>query len=433
MPTSNRQDSPSGSSSGCLNGKNILLGISGGIAAYKAPELVRLLRQAGADIQVVMTRNAHQFVAATSLQAVSGNAVRDTLWDASAERSMGHIELARWADVILIAPATADIISRLATGRADDLLTTLCLASRSPLLLAPAMNQVMWESPATRRNVQTLLADGVRLLGPDSGDQACGEVGPGRMREPADLARALEAHFATPAGRLSGKRVMVTAGPTIEAIDPVRYITNRSSGKQGYAVAAAAQAAGADVTLVSGPVALPTPFGVNRIDVVSANDMYEAVQSHVADCDIFIGVAAVADYRCDTIQPQKIKKAERHSQALDGLTLNLVENPDIIASVARLAHKPLTVGFAAETHDLLEHARSKRERKGIDIIVVNDVADTTIGFSGDHNAATVIWQGGEIQLARQPKAELAGAIIEIIADFVDQLALANPERSAKST
>lgn len=424
---------PKASSAGSLHGKKILLGVSGGIAAYKTPHLVRLLRQADADVQVVMTRSAHKFVTATSLQAVSGRAVRDDLWDASAESSMGHIELARWADAILVAPASADLISRLATGRADDLLTTLCLASRAPVLLAPAMNQVMWEGPATARNVQTLLGDGVQLLGPDSGDQACGEVGPGRMQEPEVLAEALEAHFTAPKRQLEGKRVLLTAGPTVEAIDPVRYITNRSSGKQGYAMAAAARAAGADVVLVSGPVALPAPFGVRRIEVTSATEMYDVVLKHAGDCDIFIGVAAVADYRPEDVKAQKIKKTDQPSGAVGGLSLELIENPDIIASVARLAGKPLTVGFAAETHDALELARSKRVRKGIDVIVVNDVSDPTIGFNNDHNAATVIWDGGELALGRQPKPDLARAIIEAIAGFVDQLANTNPERVAKQT
>jgi phosphopantothenoylcysteine decarboxylase/phosphopantothenate--cysteine ligase len=422
-----------------LNGKRILLGISGGIAAYKAPQLVRLLRQADADVQVVMTAGAHHFVTATSLQAVSGRPVRDDLWDQSAEAAMGHIELARWADAILVAPATADLIARLATGRADDLLTTLCLASRAPLLIAPAMNQVMWESPSTQRNIRAVVGDGGLLLGPDNGDQACGDVGPGRMQEPAALVGALQAHLAPPRQGLKGKKVLITAGPTVEAIDPVRYLTNHSSGKQGYAIAAAARAAGAEVVLVSGPVALVAPFGVRRIDVTSATEMHDAVLAHAGDCDVFVGVAAVADYRPEEIKPQKIKKTEHGADPANGadraggLTLALVENPDIIASVAKLARKPLTVGFAAETHAALEHARSKRERKGIDIIVVNDVSDTSIGFNSDHNAVTIIWQGGEMALPRQPKAQLAGTIIDTIGDFVDQLASANPERVAKQT
>ena len=415
-----------------LRGKNILLGVSGGIAAYKTPHLVRLLRQRGAEVQVVMTRGARHFVTATSLQAVSGKPVRDDLWDASAESSMGHIELARWADAILIAPATADLIGRLATGRADDLLTTLCLASRAPTLLAPAMNQVMWENAATQRNIRTVQGDGALLLGPDTGEQACGEFGPGRMREPEALVPALNAHFAPTQRTLAGKTVLITAGPTVEAIDPVRYISNRSSGKQGYALAAAARTAGADVLLVSGPVELPTPIGVRRIDVTSATEMFDAVLANLDPCDIFIGVAAVADYRPEEVQPKKIKKTDQKSGTA-GLTLNLMENPDIIAAVARQANKPLTVGFAAETHDALEHARSKRERKGIDIIVVNDVSDTSIGFNSDHNAATLIWSGGELALARQPKSELAAAIVTSISECVDQLANTNPERVAKQT
>ncbi len=421
MATSSPQDG--------LKGKQILLGVSGGIAAYKTPHLVRLLRQAEADVQVVMTRGAHHFVTTTSLQAVSGHAVRDDLWDETAEAAMGHIELARWADLILIAPATADVISRLATGRADDLLTALCLASRAPMLLAPAMNQVMWESPATRRNVRCLVNDGAQLLGPDSGDQACGEFGPGRMQEPEALTAALETHFTASKKLLDGKRVLITAGPTIEAIDPVRFISNHSSGKQGYAMAAAAHAAGANVVLISGPVTLPAPVGVRRIDVTSATEMCDEVLAHAAECDIFIGVAAVADYRPDAVKPLKIKKTDQGAGAK--LTLELVENPDIIANVAKLPDKPFTVGFAAETHAALEHARSKRERKGIDIIVVNDVLDSTIGFNSDHNAATVIWEGGENVLPRQPKSELARAIIETIGEFVDQLANTNPERVAK--
>jgi phosphopantothenoylcysteine decarboxylase/phosphopantothenate--cysteine ligase len=430
MATTNLSDGQKDALTGALHGKRILLGISGGIAAYKAPQLVRLLRQADADVQVVMTRGAHHFVTATSLQAVSGRPVRDDLWDESAEAAMGHIELARWADAILIAPATADLIARLATGRADDLLTTLCLASRAPLLIAPAMNQVMWESPSTQRNIRAVVGDGALLLGPDNGDQACGDVGPGRMQEPEALAQALQAHLAPPRQVLDGKKVLITA-------DPVRYLTNHSSGKQGYAIAAAARAAGAEVVLVSGPVALPAPFGVRRIDVTSATEMHDAVLAHAGDCDVFVGVAAVADYRPEEVKPQKIKKAEQGDDPADGddrtsgLTLALVENPDIIASVAKLAHKPLTVGFAAETHAALVHARSKRERKGIDIIIVNDVSDPSIGFNSDHNAVTMIWQGGEMTLPRQPKAQLAGTIIDRIGDFVDQLANANPERVAK--
>lgn len=412
-----------------ISGKKILLGVSGGIAAYKAPELVRQLRQMSADVRVVMTRNAHRFVTSTSLQAVSGQPVRDDLWDQSAEAAMGHIELARWPDLILIAPATADLISRLAAGAADDLLATLCLASRAPLALAPAMNQVMWDHTATQRNVRALVDAGAHVLGPDSGEQACGEFGTGRMQEPDTLAAAV-ASLLTPGNRpLAGRRVLITAGPTREAIDPVRYISNHSSGKQGYAMAAAARAAGADVTLVSGPVSLPTPSGVRCIRVTSAQEMHDAVLENVDDCQVFIGVAAVADYRPDHAREQKIKKPA--GQDSSGMTLDLVQTPDIIASVARLPNRPLIVGFAAETENALEHARAKRARKSMDVIVVNDVSDRTIGFDSEYNEATLIWQDGERILPRQGKSNLASAVISAIADFVDQLTIADPARFAK--
>ncbi|NIP14330.1 MAG: bifunctional phosphopantothenoylcysteine decarboxylase/phosphopantothenate--cysteine ligase CoaBC [Pseudomonadales bacterium] len=416
---------------GNLEGRNILLGVSGGIAAYKAPILVRLLRQAGADVQVVLTRSANQFVTATTLQAVSGRPIRDDLWDAAAEAAMGHIELARWADAVLIAPATADLISRLANGRADDLLTTLVLATRAPVLVAPAMNNAMWDHPANQRNVGTLADRGVHVLGPDSGEQACGEFGPGRMREPADLVSDLDASFQANDDLLAGKTVLVTAGPTREAIDPVRYVTNHSSGKQGYAMAAAARAAGARVILISGPVSLPTPIGVRRIDVTSAAEMHEAVMAHATACDVFIGVAAVADYRPDRTHDQKIKKSDQGPGA-PGLSLSLVENPDIIRSVSSLEHGPFIVGFAAETHDALRHAREKRARKGMDLIVVNDVSDSSIGFNSDQNAATVIWESGEFSIARQSKDLVARAVIDLVAAQIsDALADANPERIAK--
>jgi phosphopantothenoylcysteine decarboxylase/phosphopantothenate--cysteine ligase len=416
---------------GNLEGRKILLGISGGIAAYKAPILVRLLRQAGADVQVVLTRSARQFVTATTLQAVSGRPIRDDLWDAAAEAAMGHIELARWADAVLIAPATADLLSRLATGRADDLLTTLVLATRAPVFVAPAMNNAMWDHPATQRNAGILADRGVHLLGPDSGEQACGEFGPGRMREPADLVADLAASFEPKNHLLAGKSVLVTAGPTHEAIDPVRYVTNHSSGKQGFAMAAAARAAGARVTLISGPVHLPTPIGVRRIDVTSAAQMHEAVMAQASACDVFIGVAAVADYRPDRAHDQKIKKTDQGS-GKPGLSLNFVENPDIIRSVSELEQRPFIVGFAAETHDALSHAREKRARKGMDLIVVNDVSDSSIGFNSDQNAATVIWEGGELPIARQAKELVAQAVIDLVARQIsDALAGANPERIAK--
>ena len=416
-----------------LADKRILRGISGGIAAYKAPALVRLLRKASADVQVVTTRSATQFVTHTTLQAVSTRPVRSDLWDAAAEAAMGHIELARWADVLVMAPATADLLSRLATGRADDLLTTLCLASKAPLVLAPAMNHLMWNNPATQANLRTLVERGAVLLGPDDGDQACGEFGPGRMREPEDLVGALD-DLLSPSKRatsqlLSGHRVVITAGPTREAIDPVRYISNHSSGKQGFALAAAAQAAGAEVLLIAGPVNLPTPIGVNRVDVTSALEMYESALAHARDCDIFIGVAAVADYRPAEVAAQKIKKED---QSRTGVSVQLAENPDIIASVAQLPDAPITVGFAAETQDSVENARAKLRRKGLHAIIVNDVSDASIGFNSEDNAATMIWPDGEVQLGKQTKVELSHEIVSQLAQlFADQLASAHPERVSK--
>ena len=419
-----------------LQGKHILLGITGGIAAYKTPQLVRLLRQQGAEVQIVMTAGARHFVTATTLQAVSGQPVRDDLWDPAAEAQMGHIELARWADLILIAPATADRIGRLATGLADDLLGALWLASRAPKWIAPAMNTVMWESPATLRNLSTLRGDGVLVVGPEYGDQACGEVGEGRMTEPQDIVKALADATAIPAtgivapkvrtsgDYLAGQKVVITAGPTREAIDPVRYISNHSSGKQGYAMAQAALDAGASVTLISGPVQLPVPHGVKLVPVSSALEMYEASLTHARNCSIFIAVAAVADYRPARSEQQKIKKAR------DGnahLSLELIENPDIVASVAAIPDRPVVVGFAAETQDALAHARAKLQRKGLDAIVVNDVSRADIGFNSDSNAATLIWAEGERVLAKQDKYSLAKAVLEQINSlFVRQLARTNP-------
>lgn len=391
---------------------------------------VRALRQAGAEVQVVLTASASQFVTATSLQAVSGNPVRSDLWDPAAEASMGHIELARWADAVLMAPATANTMALLATGQAPDLLTTLYLATNAPVFIAPAMNQAMWLHPATQRNRQQLLQDGVEFFGPGAGEQACGDIGPGRMLEPAELAEALQTALATAehsadstSSSLAGKRVMITAGPTQEAIDPVRYISNHSSGKQGYALAAAAKAAGASVTLVSGPVALDCPHGVERIAVTSAAEMHQAVQQRVAQTDIFIGVAAVADYRPADVAAQKIKKVEGQGSKTEedrsGLQLNLVENPDIIAAVAKSPNRPFVVGFAAETHNTLGFARDKRVRKQLDMILVNDVSDKRIGFGSDSNAVTVIWADGELALPSQPKDILA---IELIAQIAERYA-----------
>lgn len=391
-----------------LEGKRILLGISGGIAAYKAPELVRQLTKSGAQVQVVMTRAARQFVTATSLQATSQRPVRDDLWDPAAEAAMGHIELARWADLVLIAPATSHCLMKLATGVADDLLSTICLATAAPIAIAPAMNVNMWAHPATQRNVDRLGADGVTVLGPDVGEQACGETGPGRMLEPEQIVARVGALFAP--RPLAGLRALVTAGPTREAIDPVRYISNHSSGKQGYAVAAALAAAGAEVTLISGPVSLAAPHGVERINIVSAREMHEAVLARCPGAAIFVGVAAVADYRPDEPAPQKLKKRADQGAPV----INLIENPDIIAAVAARADRPFVVGFAAETQNTLEHARQKLARKRLDMIAVNDVSDRSIGFESDSNAVTIITANGCERLERASKADIARAIVDRI-------------------
>ncbi|MCY4563904.1 MAG: bifunctional phosphopantothenoylcysteine decarboxylase/phosphopantothenate--cysteine ligase CoaBC [Gammaproteobacteria bacterium] len=409
-----------------ISGKHILLGVTGGIAAYKTPILVRLLRQAGADVQVVPSRGALEFVTPTTLQAVSGRPVRDDLWDEEAEAAMGHIELARWADLVVVAPATAHFMATLAQGLAPDLLSTLCLATEAPIILAPAMNQAMWRAPATQRNVDTLGRDGRVLVGPAEGEQACGETGPGRMVEPEDLFEVIRQSFA--ARCLDGMRVLVTAGPTEEAIDPVRHITNRSSGKQGYAMAAAAAAAGAEVTLVSGPCILPPPPGVDVIGVTSAQDMYEAVHERIAKQHLFIGVAAVADFRPARATGQKIKKesvGERFELAFE-------ENPDIIASIAALPERPVVIGFAAETQKVLEHARDKRRRKNLDAIVVNDVSRKGIGFNSDSNAATLIWADGELALPFQSKQSLAQGLIRHIAEIFAAL-LAGADRESRAS
>ncbi len=394
-----------------LAGKRILLGVTGGIAAYKTPALVRLLRAEGADVAVVLSRSAAQFVTATTLQAVSNRPVRTDLFDAAAEAAMGHIELARWADLVLIAPATAHCLMRLAQGAADDLLSTLCLATTSPIAVAPAMNNRMWLHPATVRNVARLRADGVIVLGPASGEQACGEVGPGRMLEPDEIVRAVDG-LLTP-GPLTGIKAMVTAGPTREPLDPVRYISNHSSGKQGYAMAAALAAAGAQVTLVSGPVSLTPPAGVDVVSVTTACEMLDAVMARIAEQTLFVGVAAVADYRPARTAPQKMKKRSGAVRAVE-----LVENPDIVAAVAATKGKRLVVGFAAETEDTIANARDKLVRKGLDLIAVNDVSDRTIGFEGEHNAVTLVTEDGCEHIARTSKHEIARAITDRIASML---------------
>jgi phosphopantothenoylcysteine decarboxylase/phosphopantothenate--cysteine ligase len=385
----------------------VLLGVTGGIAAYKSPDLVRRLIERGADVQVVMTSAAQKFVSPTSFQAVSGRPTRNDLWDDAAEAAMGHIELARWAQVVMIAPASADFIARLAGGRADDLLATLCLATEAPIVLAPAMNRVMWANKATQANVDILISRGMRILGPGSGNQACGEVGTGRMWEPVKLAESLLEPPAN-AGILSGLNILITAGPTRERIDPVRYLTNRSSGKMGFAVAAAAHEAGAHVTLVTGPVQLAAPSGITRINVESARDMYAAVHRQVADTDVFIAAAAVADFQPVTVAKQKIKK-----QGV-AVKLELEPAPDIVKSVADMAKRPFVVGFAAETNDVEDNARSKLKRKKLDMIAANQVGEG-IAFDCDDNALTVIWPGGKVEVPRGPKIEVARQLIALIA------------------
>lgn len=388
--------------------RRILLGVTGGIAAYKSAELVRRLRERGAEVQVVMTAAATAFITPLTLQALSGRAVRTGLMDPQAEAAMSHIELARWADCILIAPASADFIARLAHGLADDLLSTVCLASEAPLVVAPAMNRVMWQHPATQANCATLAARGVRLLGPAAGEQACGEVGAGRMLEPMALVEALK--VTPPAVDLRGLTVLVTAGPTREPLDPVRFLTNRSSGKMGYAVAEAARDAGADVILVSGPVHLPAPAGVICMRVETAEAMRAAVLQHIAAADLFIATAAVADYRPAVRAADKIKKNG------EPLTLSLEPTPDILAEVAARPERPFTVGFAAETERLAAYAEAKRRRKNIDMIAANQVDDRGLGFDSDDNALTVFWEGGSLALPRQPKRALASALLALIAE-----------------
>ena len=390
---------------------NIVLGISGGIAAYKAPELVRRLRERGADVQIVMTASAEEFVTETALQAVSGRPIRRNLWDKEAEASMSHIELARWADVVLIAPATAEIMARLAGGAAPDLLTTLCLATEAPIAIAPAMNHVMWENAAVQANRSTLETRGVIIIGPDSGSQACGETGAGRMTEPAEIAAVLYSatYGGEAVGALRGKTVLVTAGPTREPIDPVRYITNRSSGKMGYALARAAAAQGANVTLVSGPVMLDDPKNVDVLRVQTAEEMYEATHKHTGSADIFIAAAAVSDYRPADTAKQKIKKSQ------ETMRLDLVRSRDILASVAALPDGPFTVGFAAETNDVRVYALEKMKKKQLDMIVANRVGDDC-GFDRDENAVDVYWPDGERSFPLTTKSELASQLVGLIGE-----------------
>ncbi len=390
-------------------GPKILLGVTGGIAAYKSPELVRRLKDRGAEVRVVMTKSAEAFVSPVTFQAVSGHRVRGDLWDEAAEATMGHIELARWADLVLVAPATAHCMGMLVGGLAGDLLTTICMATESPIILAPAMNHAMWNNPAVQANSELLEKRGVRLLGPMAGDQACGEEGPGRMMEPNDIVCAV---FEEPAilvsEALTGLKTVITAGPTREPIDPVRYITNRSSGKMGFALAAAAQQAGAEVILVTGPVSLATPPGVERVDVETAQEMYDAAHERVENTDLFIACAAVSDYRPQVPSARKIKRTDSE------INLELTRSLDTLASVADIDDGPFTVGFAAETEDVARHAAEKLERKGLDMIAANRVG-TECGFDKETNSLTVLWEGGEEQLEQTTKPILARRLIELIA------------------
>jgi phosphopantothenoylcysteine decarboxylase/phosphopantothenate--cysteine ligase len=401
----------------------VLLGVTGGIAAYKSAEIVRRLREGGAEVQVVMSEGARHFVTPLTFQALSGRPVRTDLWDEAGEAAMGHIELARWADRILVAPATADFIARLAHGFAGDLLTTLCLATDAPLTVAPAMNRLMWANAATQANVALLRSRGIAILGPGEGDQACGETGPGRMLEPADLADAVlgvnaegapgesPAAAGTTEGTdlLAGRKVLLTAGPTRERIDPVRFITNRSSGKMGYAVAEAARDAGADVVLVSGPVNLPAPHGVRRVCVETAEQMMAAVNADLPGTDLFIAAAAVSDYRPVQVSAEKIKKSS------DSLLLAMSRTTDILATVAALSPRPFVVGFAAETQNVERNALAKLEAKRLDMIAANQVGDG-LAFDCDDNALTVYWPGGRRDLPRAGKAELAARLVAVIAE-----------------
>lgn len=402
--------------------KNIILAVTGGIAAYKSAILVRRLKDFGFDVRVVMTHGAQAFITPLTFQALSGNPVHTELLDPEAEAGMGHIELARWADLVLVAPASCDSIAKFANGLADDLLSTLYLATKAPVWVAPAMNQQMWAAKATQRNLQTLVEDGVHVIMPDAGEQACGDVGLGRMPEPEDLARQVAAYFhkaqralAEKFGLLAGKRVTITAGPTREAIDPVRYISNHSTGKMGFALAAACYAAGAKVTLVAGPVSLDTPNGVQRINVSSAMQMLDISMNQLKEgCDIFIATAAVADYRVAQVAEHKIKKAG------DELAVALVKNPDIVATIAQQEERPFMVGFAAETQNVEEYAAGKLVAKKLDMIACNDVSRPDIGFASDQNAMTVFFAQSyhmkKRELEKASKQEISQQLVESIAD-----------------
>ena len=404
-----------------LINKKILLGVTGGIAAYKSAELVRLLIKAGAEVRVVMTPAAREFVQPLTYQALSGHRVYVDLFDAEADSAMDHIELARWCDLMLVAPASADFLGKMSAGYADNLLLTLCLASRKPVAIAPAMNQQMYANAATSANLEQLSSRGILVWGPDAGEQACGDVGPGRMLEPAHLLANIEIYFKP--GKLHGIDVLLTAGPTREAIDPVRYISNRSSGKMGYALARAALNEGADVTLVSGPVSIAPPAGVKLISVESAAEMHDAVMYEVPGSDIFIACAAVSDYRVDQQADHKIKKSTQT------MTLDLVPNTDILAAVSALGERPFCVGFAAETQDLEKYALDKLERKNLDMIAANLVGDGSGGFEADVNRLEVFWSGGGHSIARADKQEVAKQLIELIGERYTGALSDNPSKA----
>ena len=396
-----------------LTNKNILLGVTGGIAAYKAAEIVRHLKKSGSSVRVVMTKSAEEFITPLTLQALSGNRVSRELLDAEAEAAMGHIELAKWADGILIAPATANTLARLSSGRGDDLLSTITLAFEGPISLAPAMNQAMWRDSRTQENLKKLIDKGYILCGPGSGEQACGDVGLGRMLEPLEIMEIFSDSFKE--GMLSGKSVLITAGPTKEPIDPVRFITNRSSGKMGYSLAEAAIDAGAIVTLITGPVDIDPPMKCNTIPVETAKEMHEAVMHHVNKKDIYIGTAAVSDYRPARKNETKLKKDDKGSP----LILELVENQDILKSVSELDERPYVVGFAAETNDLIKNAKTKFKNKGLDLVVANDVSDKSIGFDSDDNAVTLITKRRNLAIEKESKRKIAKKIIKLIAEEID--------------
>ena len=397
-----------------LTNKNILLGVTGGIAAYKSAEIVRHLKKSGASVRVVMTRSAEEFITPLTLQALSGNRVSTELLDAEAEAAMGHIELAKWADGILIAPATANTIARLSSGRGDDLLSTVTLAFDGPISIAPAMNQAMWRDERTQENLNKLINNNFGICGPGSGEQACGDIGLGRMLEPLEILEMFSSSFDK--GIMSGKRILITAGPTQEPIDPVRFITNRSSGKMGYALAEAAIESGAQVTLISGPVNIEPPSNCNLVAFKTAKEMYESVMHHIKGADVYIGTAAVSDYSPAHINESKIKKDGSNA----AMVLELKENQDILKSVSELEERPYVVGFAAETDNLIENAEKKLNNKNLDLIVANDVSDKEIGFDSDENEVTLITHEEKQLIQKQNKRKISKNIIEFISGRINE-------------